>query len=95
VTFPERFLFRGPDGGVVAEARSLREFRRVVAQVAEGVLAHHATGSDFSRWVLDVFSDRDLSRQLGKTEARWRRGEVPDLRAAIDRLITFRYGTDA
>jgi hypothetical protein len=59
------------------------------------VLGHHAGRGDFSRWVLDVFSDRELSRQLGKTESRWRRGEITDLRRAIDRLIAFRYGTDA
>jgi hypothetical protein len=43
----------------------------------------------------DVFSDLELARQLKKTEARWRRGEIPDLRRAIDRLITFCYGTSA
>jgi len=95
VPFPERFMFRGADGRVVAEARSLHDFRRRVAVVDEGVLGHHAGRGDFSRWILDVFSDRELSRQLGKTESRWRRGEITDLRRAIDRLIAFRYGTDA
>jgi hydroxymethylpyrimidine pyrophosphatase-like HAD family hydrolase len=95
VAFPERFLFRAPEGRVVAEARSLHEFRRVAGEVEEAVLDHHAAEGDFSRWVLDVFSDRELWRQFRKTESRWRRGEVADLRAAIDRLIAFRYGTDA
>jgi hypothetical protein len=91
----ERFLFRHPDGHIVAEAQSLHDFRRVVVRVDDQVLAHHAGRGDFSRWVLDVFSDRELARQLRKTEARWRRGEIPDLRGAVDRLITFRYGTGA
>jgi hydroxymethylpyrimidine pyrophosphatase-like HAD family hydrolase len=95
VPFGERFLFRRPDGRVVAEAQSLHEFRRVVATVGDDVLSHHTGRGDFSRWVLDVFSDRELARQLRKTEARWRRGETPDLRRALDRLITFRYGTGA
>ena len=76
-----------------ADERGVRE-----ALEAAGVnreLAHHARLGDFSRWVLDVFSDPELARQLKKTEARWRRGEVPDLRRAIDRLITFCYGTGA
>ena len=94
VPFPERFIFRGADGGDVGEARSLREFRRMVALTDERVLAHHAGHGDFSRWVLDVFSDRELARQLSKTEARWRRREIPDLRAALGRLITLRYGVD-
>jgi hypothetical protein len=63
--------------------------------VDDHVIAHHARRGDFSRWVLDVFSDLELARQLKKTEGRWRRGEIPDLRRAIDRLITFRYGTGA
>jgi hypothetical protein len=95
VPFPERFVFRGAGGSVVAEAQSLHDFRRAVATVDAHVLGHHAGLGDFSRWVLDVFSDRQLGRHLRKTELRWRRGEIPDLRRAIDRLIAARYGTDA
>jgi hypothetical protein len=43
----------------------------------------------------DIFSDLELARQLKKTEARWRRGKIHDLRRPIDRLITFHYGTGA
>ena len=95
VPFPGRFIFRGADDSVVAEAQSLHDFRRAVAVVDGRVLGHHAGRGDFSRWVLDVFSDRQLARHLRKTELRWRRGEIPDLRRALDRLITSRYGTDA
>ncbi|HXJ81977.1 MAG TPA: hypothetical protein VMS64_25235 [Candidatus Methylomirabilis sp.] len=91
--FGERFVFPRPDGYVVAEAQSLHDFRRVVASVEDGVLRHHAERGDFSRWVLDVFADRELATQLRKAEARWRRGELPDLPRAVDRLIAFRYGT--
>ena len=91
----EGFVFRGADGRAIASADNLHDFRRVVSTVADAVLAQHAARGDFSRWVLDVFSDRELARQLRKTEARWRRGEIPDLRGAIDRLIAFRYGADA
>jgi len=42
--------------------------------------------------VLGVFSDPTLGQQLRKTEARWRRGELPDLRAALGRLVSLRYG---
>jgi hydroxymethylpyrimidine pyrophosphatase-like HAD family hydrolase len=94
VPFEERFLFRRPDGSVVAAAQSLHEFRRAVARIEASVLGHHAARGDFSRWVLDIFSDRELARQLRKAESRWLRGELPDLRHAIERLVSLRYGTD-
>jgi phosphoglycolate phosphatase (TIGR01487 family) len=94
VPFSERFLFSSGEG-VVAEARSLHEFRRMLKVVAPDVLAHHARRGDFSRWALDVFSDRELARQLRKTEARWRRREITDVREIMDQIIGSRYGTDA
>lgn len=88
------FLFREAGGRVLGSANSLQAFRRVVATAPEELLAHHAERGDFSRWVRDVFADTELARQLGKAERRWRRGELPDLREAIDALITVRYGGD-
>jgi hydroxymethylpyrimidine pyrophosphatase-like HAD family hydrolase len=87
-----RFHFCQPDGRPVAFADGLASFRRAVAAVDPEVLAFHAGRSDFSRWVQDVFSDGTLAHQLRKTEARWRRREIADLRRAIERLITQRYG---
>lgn len=86
------FLFRGSRGQSVASAESLQAFRRVVATIDHGVLAYHTEHGDFSRWVRDVFHDAELSRQLGKMESRWRRGELADLRGSIDTLIGSRYG---
>jgi hypothetical protein len=78
VTSPERrFFFRHPGGRVVGTADSLNSFRQAVAAAEDAVLAHHARRGDFSRWVLDTFSDRELGVQLRKTEARWRRGGGP------------------
>jgi hydroxymethylpyrimidine pyrophosphatase-like HAD family hydrolase len=88
------FLFRGADGHVRGSADSLQSFRRAVAICPAELLAHHAWHGDFSRWVRDVFADSELARQLRKAEARWRRGELPDLRRTIDVLITLRYGGD-
>jgi hydroxymethylpyrimidine pyrophosphatase-like HAD family hydrolase len=89
-----RFIFRRPDGEVVGEADSLHGFRRAVLAVDDATLGHHVGRGDFSRWVLDIFSDRELARQFRKLEARRRRGEVSELRAVIDRLITLRYGPE-
>jgi hypothetical protein len=79
---------------VCAAADSLHSFRRVVMTAPDVLLAHHAELGDFSRWVHDVFADAELARQLRKIEARWRRGELADLRRSIDALITVRYGAD-
>jgi hypothetical protein len=90
----QRFLFRGPDGHIVAAADSLNAFQDAVAAAPEGVLAHHAGRGDLSRWVVNVFGDRTLGHQIRKLEARWTRGEIRDLRPRLRELVTLRYGTD-
>jgi hypothetical protein len=93
---PERrFFFRDHGGRVVAAAQSLHGFRHAAIAVPDDVLGYHAGRGDFSRWVRDVFTDRELARQLEKSVARWRRGEIPDLGRAIDRLILNRYGPES
>jgi hydroxymethylpyrimidine pyrophosphatase-like HAD family hydrolase len=89
----QRFNFRDPEGRAVAAADSLGAFRDALGAVPEEVLAHHAARGDFSRWVLDVFSDRTLGHQIRKLEGRWTRGEVRDLRPRLQQLIALRYGT--
>jgi hypothetical protein len=63
-----------------------------LAAVGEASLAYHARRGDFSRWILHVFSDWQLAAQLRKVESRWTRGEITDLRSALDRPIALRYG---
>jgi hydroxymethylpyrimidine pyrophosphatase-like HAD family hydrolase len=82
-----RFFFRTPDGRLVETAGSLTEFLHAVQRVGDEVLAEHATRGDFSRWLLEVFADRELGRQLAKTEGRWGRDEIRDLRHAIERSV--------
>jgi len=86
------FHFRDARGEVVASAASLGEFRDALAGVDDAVLAGHAGRGDFSRWLGDVFADRELAPQVQKTEARFSRGEIRDLRGALERLIAARYG---
>jgi hydroxymethylpyrimidine pyrophosphatase-like HAD family hydrolase len=90
----QRFLFRGPDGHIVATADTLNAFRDAVAAAPEGVLAHHAGRGDFSRWVVDLFGDRTLGQQIRKLEARWTRGEIRNLRPRLRELVALRYGAD-
>jgi hypothetical protein len=89
----QRFYFRALDGTVVAVAASLKEFVQVLATTEEGVLAHHATRKDFSRWITGVFNDQDLGRGVRKLENRWMRGEIPNLREAMQHLVTYHYGS--
>jgi len=88
------FLFRAPDGRLVATADSLTGFRRMVATTDEDVLAYHAGRHDFSRWIRGVFSDPELAAQLRKAERRWSRGEVADLLRLIDEQIAVRYWSE-
>jgi hydroxymethylpyrimidine pyrophosphatase-like HAD family hydrolase len=78
-----RFVFRLPGGTPVAMAATLGEFVAAVVSVDEAVLAQHAAQGDFSRWMVDVFDDRQLGGYLRKVEQRWTRGEIPDLRQAL------------
>jgi hypothetical protein len=82
-----RFFFRGVDGRVRATAGSLKELQDALGGVGADVLAFHAERADFSRWVLDVFADRELGRQLAKLERRWSRREIHDLAVALDALV--------
>ena len=93
VPVEHRFYFRQPEGELVATANSLTSFGHALAAIDDRVLAFHAERGDFSRWVLGVFSDPTLGQQLRKTEARWRRREIGDLRAAMERLVASRYGS--
>jgi hypothetical protein len=81
------FFFRAPDGRLEATAGSLGEFLDAVGAAGEEVLRFHAQRGDFSRWLLDVFADHELGRQLAKIERRWGADEIRDLRNAIARLI--------
>jgi hydroxymethylpyrimidine pyrophosphatase-like HAD family hydrolase len=89
----ERFVFRHPDGRVAEVADSLRAFCGIVRRVAEAVLADHAGRGDFSRWVLDVFSDEVLGHDIRKLEIRSTRGEVHDFRRRLEELVARRYAT--
>jgi hypothetical protein len=94
VSAGQAFRFCRADGSVLATADSLTSFRRAVLEVDDEVLAAHAERGDFSRWLAGVFSAHEMAGQLRKTEMRWARGEIADLRAAITRLIVFHYGPD-
>jgi hypothetical protein len=81
------FFLRRPDGPLVATIGSLGEFLEVLDTVEDEVLAFHAARGDFSRWLREVFADRELGGQLAKIEGRWSRHEVHDLRTELGRAV--------
>jgi len=65
-----QFYFRAESGWPTgAVAANLAELEAEIARCDEGVLRHHCSGQDFSRWVADVFRDRTLAVRLGAAEA--------------------------
>jgi hypothetical protein len=84
---PAAFVFRRRDGRATAEASTLRAFLAALREVEGDVLVHHASRGDFSRWIADVFVDRQLANRLRKIERRWRDGDVTPLRSALTGLL--------
>ncbi len=84
---PEAFVFRRGDGRFTAEANTLRSFLGCLREVDDHVLLHHASRGDFSRWVADVFLDRQLANQLRKAERRSGKDDGALLRASLTGLV--------
>jgi hypothetical protein len=89
---PQSFLFRSPDGRLLATADSLQAFRKALGVVPFPSVVFHAGRGDFSRWIHDVFHDRVLARQVRTIEVRWKRGDVHRLRDALARPLTAAVG---
>jgi hypothetical protein len=86
---PDRaFVFRFPDGRWAATADTLQSFQHRLKDVDVEVLVFHASRGDFSRWLADVFLDRQLSAQVRVIEHRLRRGDDLALRAALVRVMS-------
>jgi hypothetical protein len=81
------FFLRRASGELVATVGSLGEFLEAIETVGDDVLAFHAARGDFSRWLREVFADRELGGRLAKLERRWSRQELHDLRGDLARLI--------
>ena len=62
-----------------------------LGRVPREVLDRHALRNDFSRWIAEVFGDQPLAADLHDLEERHRRGEVVDLRTALEEAISLRY----
>lgn len=93
---PRRFYFRDARTAVGAAAANLAEFHRELRRCGEGVLRHHASGSDFSRWIQDVIQDSTLAEIARALETRLGRDPSVDVetwRAQLLESIESRYLT--
>lgn len=75
---PAERAFFARDGRdvVVAAAANLTELGDLLATCSDDVLAHHVAGSDFSRWIRDVFHDDRLADAVARVERDARAGHV-------------------
>jgi hypothetical protein len=84
-----RFYFTGPQGGTVASAANLWEFREQISQVPVATLRQHLERGDFARWLGDVLHDEELAHRVAGVEARQLEGEA--LRNALVEVVAERY----
>jgi hypothetical protein len=88
---PEKgFVFRLPNDGTVAAARTVEEFDQALASVPTASLQYHVARGDFSRWARDVLGDADLAAGLAKLETTSATGAPVD-REELRRHLHARY----
>lgn len=84
-----RFYFTGPQGGTVASAANLLEFREQISRVPVTSLRLHLERGDFARWLEDVLHDQELARRVRGVGAHQLEGEA--LRQALAETVGERY----
>jgi hydroxymethylpyrimidine pyrophosphatase-like HAD family hydrolase len=67
---PERsFHFRDGRDRHCGTASNIGEMRATLQNCADGVIEHHALGSDLSRWIRGVFGDEELADRIEDAES--------------------------
>lgn len=95
VPYEKGFTFRDRAGVVGRHVLSLAEFQREIQRVPPGMLEMHAEHRDFSRWVCDVFQDRELARLIRRVEETAGTDGLESLRTSINELLALRYDISA
>jgi hypothetical protein len=92
VPYEKGFTFRDRAGVVGPHVLCLAEFQREIQRSPAGMLAMHATHRDFSRWLRDVFQDRELAQLVRRAEETSGTHDPEALRATLGDLLSLRYG---
>jgi hydroxymethylpyrimidine pyrophosphatase-like HAD family hydrolase len=72
-------------------ARTLKEFIDVLGRTAPEMFDAHLQRGDFSRWIADVFGDRQLAAAVRHLEENYRLHRISDINDAIAQAIRSRY----
>ena len=62
------FYFRGPDGALNLRAQNLALFVQIAQGIDDRTWLHHLHATDYSRWLRDKISDRELADDVARTE---------------------------
>jgi hypothetical protein len=80
------------NGQVVGErARTLKEFVMIHERLPAAAIEGHAQRGDYSRWVVEVFGDHLLAKEIRNAEKHFCRGQVTNLSESLTKLVRARY----
>jgi len=92
-----RFFFQTDDSNSSHQwiAGNLQEFHQALSSCSESTVRHHASHSDFSRWIRDVIQDALMAEEMRKLERSVARSgsaeEVSSIRDRMLRVLEIRY----
>ncbi|MBU6283171.1 HAD hydrolase family protein [bacterium] len=81
------FRFLAGDGGILAEAHDLDEWRAAVLRVPLDSLRHHLAGGDFSRWMAEAMGEAAVAGRMRAVEASARAGAAPGRHEIVSRAL--------
>lgn len=89
------FVFRDGQGWVGPHVVSLEELAAELEHAPRLSLAHHAGRGDFSRWVNDVFRDRQLATSVARAERSFDWSSPRAFAQSMRELVALRYADSA
>lgn len=85
------FVFTSGGAPTGQAVGTLRELVDALARLPGDVLDGHLRRRDISRWILEVFADRELAHEVSQIEAAHAAGRITDSAQRIARRVAARY----